>query len=76
VALHQSLTSEGSSDEDRRKATDASNKRCTRDSPIFASDVMMRCVTTAVDRDTDDDEDLYIHVSTKFHPWALMPNLQ
>lgn len=51
------LTGERSSDKDRGKAADATNKRSSRDMPIFTTNVMALSIATAVDNDAHDNED-------------------
>lgn len=49
---------EGGCDEYRCKAADSTNEGCIAFVPIFAADVLVVCISTAVDGNTKDDEDL------------------
>lgn len=53
----QTLTRETGSHKDLGKPSKAANKWCTRNTPILATDIMVRLVHTDVDEYTDDDED-------------------
>jgi len=58
IFLELELTSERSCHENRCESTNTSNKRSARNSPIFASDVMMVGIATAVDCYSYEYEDL------------------
>lgn len=49
---------EGGCDEYRCKAADSTNEGCIAFVPIFAADILVVCISTAVHGNTKDDEDL------------------
>ena len=49
--------------EDGCEAADATDERCVADVPIFGANVLAGRITTAVDGDAEDDEDLDESVS-------------
>lgn len=52
------LTGKRSSDKNRGKATNTTNKWSTGDMPVFAANVMSAGVAAAVDNDAHDNENL------------------
>jgi hypothetical protein len=52
-------TSKCSRDKDGCEAPDASDKRSSWDMPVLASNVVAIFISSTVDDDSEDDEDLY-----------------
>ena len=50
------LTSKGGGDENGGEATDSADEGSIADEPVVSADIVMVCVSAAVDGDSEDDE--------------------